>query len=278
MASPEIAAVESFPMIPTTVDAPPSNPSDVYYPDHSDPIVEGQINADQRDDLKFVLRDYFRDAAVYIHGDLFVYYEEGNPRVFVGPDLFAVRGIGKHRRRVYQTWVEGKFPEFVLEITSDATFRQDIGEKVRLYEALGAQEYFLYDPQQGQHLRPPLQGYRLVAGRFQPIPVDAAGRLHSDVLGLDLAVQDGWLRLWDAAAAVWLPTLVEALEARRTAEARAEQAQARAEQAQARAEQADVERAAETERRRVAEARAAQAETELARLRAELARLRGGSA
>lgn len=55
------------------------------------------------------LQWYFRDRDdVYVSGNLFVYYEEGNPKKCVAPDVFVVFGVPKRRRRVYLVWEEGR--------------------------------------------------------------------------------------------------------------------------------------------------------------------------
>lgn len=61
-------------------------------------------------------------------------------------------------------------------------------------------EYFWYDPYKGE-----LQGYRLVADEYEPIPPDAQGRVWSQVLGASVGVWEGvwqgrhrrWVRLYD---------------------------------------------------------------------------------
>jgi hypothetical protein len=205
---------------------------EVVYPEESEKVPEHQLNADQADDLKFGLRDYFRDRDAYVHGGLFIYYEPGNPQACVAPDVFAVWGVGKHPRGTFKVWEEGTIPRVVFEITSEATYAQDAGHKRMVYEQLDVEEYFLYDPL-GSRLNPPLQGYRLVGGRYEPIESGPSGRLASQALGLELGVVDHWLRLWSPAEGAWLPTFGEQIEARRAAEARAEAAESRAAAAEA---------------------------------------------
>ena len=131
---------------------------------------------------------------------------------------------------------------------------------------LGVREYFLYDPL-GEYLRPPLQGYRWQEGEYQRLPpVDHEG-LASQVLGLELRLEDGRLRLVHPATDERLLTPAEAQAARRAAETRATQEAAGRQAAEERATQ-------EATARQAAEERAAQAEAELQRLRAELARWR----
>jgi hypothetical protein len=114
-----------------------------------------------------------------------------------------------------------------------------LGSKRVVYTMLGVREYFLYDPL-GEYLQPPLQGYELQQGEYQRIPPAAEGRLVSRVLGLELWLEAGRLRVVNPATGERLLTPAEAQAAWRT-EAAARQA----------------------------------AEAELERLQAELARLRG---
>ena len=69
-----------------------------------------------------VMRRHFRDRAdVYVGGDMFVYYEEGNPGAVVAPDVFVVMGAAKRAedpRQSYKLWEEPKGPDFVLEVVS----------------------------------------------------------------------------------------------------------------------------------------------------------------
>ena len=78
---------------------------------------------------------------VYVSGDLLIYYEEGNPGASIAPDVFVVFGAGKGRRLTYRLWEEGKAPDFVLEVASRNTWREDEGTKREVYERLGVREY-----------------------------------------------------------------------------------------------------------------------------------------
>src|SRR5439155_12250044 len=60
----------------------------------------------------------------------------------------------------------------------------------------------------GDYLDPPLRGYRLRKGVYQPIRL-VNGRLPSQVLGLHLERDGKQLRLYDPSTQQWLPTLEE---------------------------------------------------------------------
>lgn len=154
------------------------------------------------------------DAMVFVAADMFVYYEEGNPRRHVSPDLFVVRGIPRQtdpQRECYLFW-ENKAIDCVIELTSKSTRREDMNIKLPLYrDVLGVKEYFLFDPLD-QYLKPRLQGYRRSRGRFVPIkPMD--GRLPSKVLDLHLEAEGEWLRLFDPVTQRLVPTYPEQLQA-----------------------------------------------------------------
>ncbi len=244
---------------------------EVFYPESDgQPMAETDIHRDLMIDLIAMLREYFRDDPhVYISGNLFLYYEEGNPRRVVAPDVFLVKGVSGGRRRIYKLWEEGQPPDVVFEVTSPSTRGEDLRAKHKLYERLGVTEYFLFDPLD-EYLRPAFQGYRLERDRYVPLRPAADGSLWSAVLGLELHPRDERLRLLDPEDQRWLPLPEEEPEARRAAEARATVAEAQATVAEARATVAEA-RATDAETRVTAEMEARQAaEAELARLRAQL--------
>jgi Uma2 family endonuclease len=174
-----------------------------------------------------VLEVYFQNLPnVYVSGNLFIYYEQGNPEAVVAPDVFVVFGVENHQRRSYKTWEENnKSPDFVLEITSKATRSKDQGAKKGIYAFLGVREYFQYDPT-GDYLTPQLQGLRLVEGNYFPIASnileDGTVSLTSEVLGLELRVKSGDMRFYDAATGRTLLTYEEQAAARQAAEEKAQ--------------------------------------------------------
>lgn len=109
----------------------------------------------------------------------------------------VVKGVGKHFRRSFKTWEEKAIPRTIIEITSEKTWREDLGDKRDVYEALGVVEYFVFDPE-GTMLNPPLQGWRLEAGQYVSVPLGSDGGLVSDELGLRLIPEGFMLRLVNA--------------------------------------------------------------------------------
>jgi Uma2 family endonuclease len=261
----------------------PARARRVHYPESDGkPMGETDLHRDLMTDLIFALKWFLRSTRAYVAGNLFIYYEEGNPRAAVAPDVFVALGVEQRRRRIFQTWREGgRAPDVVIEITSKKTRKDDRERKPTIYAALGVREYFIFDPY-GEYLEPPLQGYRLVQGGYEPI---ATYPLRSEVLNLELRQEDGMLRLYHPQTGERLPTSDEEAQARRAAEAArraAEAARRAAEAARLAAERQLVieaqARLAEEAARLAAEERAAQLEAEVARLRTELAKRAGAQA
>jgi Uma2 family endonuclease len=213
---------------------------DIIYPD-SDGLPMAESDA-TRDYLIYgveALDSYFQNRSdVYVSGNLFIYYEPGNPKAVVAPDVFVVFGVEKKQRPSYKVWEEDdRIPDFVLEITSKSTASEDRGTKKGLYAYLGVEEYFQYDPT-ADYLKPPLQGFRLVEGNYLPIvgqSIDNRLSIFSETLGLELWLEaDGKMRFYAPDLGVKLLSPKEMGQAKD----RAEQAQSAAEQAKDRAEQA----------------------------------------
>jgi Uma2 family endonuclease len=148
---------------------------------------------------------FAQDPQVYVSGNLLVYYEPGNRRRHLSPDVFVVKGVEKRRRPNFLIWRESKGPDVVIELTSQSTREEDVEDKFELYQnTLRIPEYFLFDPLT-DYLDPPLQGYRLRRGRYEAITA-VDGRLPSKVLGLHLERRGEDLRLYNPATGQWLPT------------------------------------------------------------------------
>jgi Uma2 family endonuclease len=203
------------------------------------PMAETDWHRELMAALIATLQVYFEARPrVYVSGNLLLFYEPGNRRRHVSPDVFVVRGVAKRPRPNFLLWEEGRGPQFVIELTSSTTKDEDLRTKFALYQdTLRVREYFLFDPR-GDYLSPQLQGYRLRQGRYRPIRA-VAGRLPSQVLGLHLERSGNDLRLFDPATGTWLPTPQERAD---QAEQRAAQAERAAETAAQRAEQAEAEK------------------------------------
>ncbi|MGE0711336.1 MAG: Uma2 family endonuclease [Planctomycetota bacterium] len=282
----------------------------VEYPESDgQPMGETDLHVHALLDVLVLLTDHFADRDdVYVGANNFLYWVEGDPTACVSPDDYVVFGVPPGRRRVFKTWVEGRAPSFVLEITSRKTRSNDLRSKADIYaEELGVEEYFLFDPE-GDWIPGRLRGQRLERGDGPPHYREVAaapgtGRVPSRTLGLELGVRDGELRFFRPGALDPIPTRVEraaqaqeqatqaqeqaaqaqeqaaqAQEQAAQAQEQAAQAQEQAAQAQEQAAQAQEQAAREHQRAERERARADEAQAELARLQAELERLRGGGA
>lgn len=186
------------------------------------PMAETPIHWHATVDAAQPLHDFYRDRAdVYVGSDMMMYYREGDVRACVSPDVFVAIGVPKlPERRVWRTWVEGKLADFVLEITSLSTRREDDVTKRKLYAELGVGEYWQFDPE-GDYLEPMLQGRRLESdGEYRALALERRdGSLcHGTMLGLELRLQGDRLRLFDPRRGDYLLTPREKEEALRGTE------------------------------------------------------------
>ena len=194
------------------------------YPESDgEPMAETPKHQQVMIDCMDIMRRHFREVPdVFIGGNMFLYYEEGNPRKNISPDVFMVHGVSEKDIRTYKTWEQPPTLDFVLEVASPSTFENDLTVKKEIYaKILRVKEYYIYDPY--HESEPFLIGFRLVGEAYQEIPfVDE--RLSSGVLSLELGEYEGVLRLYNPLTGTWLETSRE-----RADKAEAELAKVRAE-------------------------------------------------
>jgi Uma2 family endonuclease len=221
---------------------------DRFYPDSDGkPLGETEYHIAALVYLRVALQYFFRGRPdVYVANDMFLYYQEGDPKLRLAPDVMIVFGVSKHMRRTFKLWREAASPQVIIELASRRTWKRDLEEKPALYAQLGVEEYYIFDPER-RYVVPSLRGFRRRGSRLVARACAADGSLTSNRLGLRLVPEGALLRLVDVATG----------ERLLTAEEQVERATAEAERA-----------AAETERAAAAEQRASEAEAELARLRA----------
>ena len=119
-----------------------------------------------------------------------VYYEFGNNRAWLRPDVQVVFGVKRDAQRsTFRVWEEGKAPDFVLEVASRSTAQNDARPKAREYLRVGVCEYWRLNPE-GSLMGVPLEGYRAHGGRYQRVESETGPGgveyLRSEVLGLEL--------------------------------------------------------------------------------------------
>ena len=214
----------------------------IYYPetDHQ-PIPDGTYQAPIYRKVVTMLETRFsKTPGAHVNGNVFLYYEEGNPRKTIAPDCYVVFDLTPKAVQslspppqgydTYLLWEVGKPPEFVLEIGSPGTKRSDLTVKRDVYASIGVSEYWRYDERGGAFYGEPLVGERLVDGEYQRLPMreDANGRVwaYSAALNLILYWDDGELRYWNPVAEERLNSHAEDRAARQAAESRIAELQA----------------------------------------------------
>ena len=198
---------------------PPSTP--LLYPSSDDkPVAETYLHLYALLVTLEVLRQYLRGRRATVLGNQFLYYAEGFPRLRVAPDVMVIFDVEPGGRDNYKIWQEQQVPVVIFEITSKSTKHEDLVEKKTLYERLGVQEYWLFDPK-GEWIKTQLQGYRLHSEHYQPITDD-----RSELLQLRLQVEESLIGFYreDTGEKLLCPEeLADALEQERLAKEQAEE-------------------------------------------------------
>ncbi|MGH9752483.1 MAG: Uma2 family endonuclease [Blastocatellia bacterium] len=240
--------------LPTMYDLPSEDIGDEGMPDEYHPHQA------------VLLSETFQPATVpsdqvFTAMDLYIYYDSEHPLWQKRPDWFAVLGVprlydGRDLRMSYVVWQEGVAPLIIVELLSEKTQKEDLGQTVReeggaptkweVYERVLQAPYYVIFSRIADRLRV----FKLKGGSYTE-EIGHGDRLWIPEAGLWLGVWRGvykeaerlWLRWYDAQGAL-IPTNAE----------RAEQERQRAEQERQRAEQARIELACERERsKRLAE-------------------------
>lgn len=202
----------------------------IEYPESDgEPMGETEFHVDAIMHLYSALRHLFRDdPSVYVAADMFLYYEKDNPYANKAPDVMVIKGVSKHKRRIFKIWEEGATPCVIFEITSDSTKDEDLCDKYALYASLGVREYFLFDPLR-EHMISGLRGFRLTGGMYELILPADRRRMFSQELGIWLRPKGDLLRAIDPETGKPVLGHIESLLSAKQAEIRAEQEAARAE-------------------------------------------------
>jgi Uma2 family endonuclease len=167
-----------------------------------------------------LLRLYLEGERATVLGNQYLYYSQGYPKLRTAPDVMVIFGVEPGGRDNYKIWEEGEVPRVTFEMTSPSTRHQDEGFKKDLYEQLGVEEYWQFDPK-GEWIPNGLRGYRLTEGLYQPIEDGV-----SLALGLRLEAADNLITFYrlDSGDKLLLPTeLKAALERESQARTQAEQ-------------------------------------------------------
>ena len=211
--------------LPDQKQRPPTPNDGVYYPDSDFQYIPASYATS-------ALSAYYEDSPdIHVAGNMFIYYREGDASMNVAPDVYLIPNLDKRPRTSYFMWLEKQVPMFIMETTSNSTWREDIGRKRALYESWGVPEYWMYDPTRETRLNPLLQGFRLSDGIYQPVEIEvdpgtSLCRGFSSILNLELHARRDWFRFFNPSTGEYIDNFSESLAARLAAE----EARLRAEQ------------------------------------------------
>lgn len=154
-------------------------------------MAEGERHLNTKVEARDTLREFFRRQRpnLFVAADIPVFYPGQKS---IRPDLIAVTEVATHSRESWLVSREGCGLDLALEIHHKGNWRKDFVENVVRYAALGIKEYFAFDlgrrELRGWRLRPGSEVYQSLRGPW--------GRFNSEVLGLDLMVEEGELRFF----------------------------------------------------------------------------------
>ena len=169
----------------------------IYYPETDESIMpEGALHFLLSVRLTAALLAFFSDRNdVNVFGNIMFYYEKGDVKKVVSPDLMICFGLEAMPTRVYKLWEEKVVPAVVIEFASESTWFKDVSTKVALYQKLGIAEYFVFDPEY-KNLPQPLVAFQLVDGVFVEREI-VDNRVYCEALGLELVDTGETLRLFN---------------------------------------------------------------------------------
>jgi Uma2 family endonuclease len=165
--------------------------------DEREAMAEGDAHLDAKMGIRDSLREHFDRLGrrIYVGADIKVYYPG---RKGFTPDVIAVADVDPGPRDCWMVSKEGKGVDLAFEVHYKGDRKKDFRTNVERFAAVGIPEYFIYDIR-----RAVLVGYRLPrrGAAYQPIPPRRA-RLPSEILGLDVALEEDRVRFYFGAAAL----------------------------------------------------------------------------
>jgi Uma2 family endonuclease len=229
---------------------------DLLHPQEGDQPMQGLRHSKEVVYLWTVIGDRIKgDPHALALQDTAVYWD--TPGIgHHSPDVTVIFNIDRPRDDWPSFYVsrEGVRPSLIIEVVSPPSRQNDVVTKLDEYHRGLLPVYIIVDREREED-PPTLLGYRFTPERYEPIPLDAQGRLPLEAVGLLLGTKEGRIVLHDAASGAELGDY-SALSARLEAEAkarkaaeeqaaeerkRAELAQGLAEEAAKRAEEAEEE-------------------------------------
>lgn len=140
----------------------PQTKPEIFYPtEDGKPLAESPDHFQVILNTFTVLTQYLQGQQATVLSNQFLYYIQHNPRARVAPDVMVIFDVAPGGRGNYKIWEEGQVPKVIFEITSPSTRTEDQGFKHSLYQQMGVEEYWLFDPK-GEWIPEKLKGYRLL--------------------------------------------------------------------------------------------------------------------
>lgn len=176
---------------------------------HEDDMGETTIHYKLISYLFNALRVFLADQTdVFVAANLNFYYDADDSKKYYIPDTMIAFGVSNHDRKVYKLWEEKLCPQVIFEVASESTWKKDISDKVEDYEKLGAEEYYILDPE-NLYLPLPMLAYRRdETGRLRLVMTENE-RILSPLLNLEIVWTENRFRLFDPEKQEFLLTTEE---------------------------------------------------------------------
>ena len=178
----------------------PLNKQEIIYPDS-----DGGLIADNTKQFDYIVKIklgidalFKDDENVFVAGDLLWYPVEGDNKIRQAPDVMIVFGRPKGdslrdsyaSRGSYKQWIEDNIPpQVVIEILSPGNRKAEMLRKFRFYERYEVEEYYIYDPDDGD-----LTGWLRSDGGLNEI--ESMADWVSPRLGIRFEIESGELEIY----------------------------------------------------------------------------------
>ena len=175
---------------------------DPLYP-HSDgkPLAESEAHMQCIRWMLDALEDILKGREnVSLHGDMFWYWQKGDPKKCRAPDAMVIFGVPMDPNRLsFKSWDHGGIvPSVIIETASKEQEVMLLGDIRNDYEAQGVREYFVFDWSDNKYLSRKLYGFRLRGRKYQSIRPSADGSMFSQQLNVKLLPEYKMLRFVNA--------------------------------------------------------------------------------
>ncbi len=185
---------EVYDCVPLTLD-------DVLHPQIGDYVLTSDYHNQVCVYLYNVLRARVaHDPTAVVFHDLIIYWDVPDLRQH-GPDIAVVAGVkAKRRWESFNVAEEGVRPALIIEVTSPATRRTDMYDKLIEYDRAGVPTYIIIDiVRRKEAIALRLFGYQQSPDGYTVLPPNEQGRLWLEAVGLWLGIEEEQVLLYDSA-------------------------------------------------------------------------------